>query len=176
MPTRPPQPLNAPRPMLVTPSGIVTETRFAQSRNAPTGSPAADCALDTRRVQTFVPTVWVRTCSPDVQGCQRKDPPPPANMAVNPSTVTVTVSPVRGWASMARGVSSGTASPSSQAAGTDTVGAVPVQSLGQNPAPHPIRTGNATKPKTIEYFMNCPLSEILDSRIYTPHLDHTRKT
>ena len=153
MPTRPPQPLNAPRPMRVTPSGTVTETRFAQSWNAPARSPAADCAPDTRRVQTFVPTVWVRTCSPDVQGCQRKVPPPPANMAVNPSTVTVTVSPVREWASTIRSVSPETTSPSSQAAGTNTVGAVPVQSVDRGSTPRPARIPKKTNPKPIIRFI-----------------------
>ena len=139
------QPANVPVPSAVTPAGSVTATRFVQSRNAPAGSPATDCVPDTRSVQTAVPAVWVRVCVPDVQGCQRNIPPPPENVAVSPSTVTVTVSPVREWASTARGVSPGTVSPSVQAAGTEMVGAVPVQSVARGSAPRPDRRPDSTR-------------------------------
>ena len=154
-------PVNAPAPISFSPAGSVTETRFVQSRNAPTGSPAADGVPDTVSRQTFVPAVWVRVCVPDVQGCQRNVPPPPANVAASPSTVTVTVSSVREWASTARGVSPGTVSPSVQAAGTEMVGAVPVQSVDRGSTPRPARAASTANPKTIECFMNmnCPPSE-----------------
>ena len=83
--------------------------------------------------------MWVRVCVPDVQGRQRNVPPPPENVAASPSTETVTVSPVREWASRARGVSPGTISPSVHAAGTEMVGAVPVQSVVRGSAPRPAR-------------------------------------
>ena len=138
-------PANTPAPISTSPDGSVTETRFVQSRNAPAGSPAADGAPDTVSRQTFVPAVWVRVCVPDVQGRQRNVPPLPANVAASPSTVTVTVSSVREWASTARGVSPGTVSPSVQAAETEMVGAVPVQSVVRGSAPHPDRRPDSTR-------------------------------
>ena len=156
------QPANVPVSSAVTPAGSVTETRFVQSRNAPTGSPVADGVPDTVSRQTFVPAVWVRVCVPDVQGRQRNVPPPPANVAVSPSTVTVTVSPVREWASTVEGpYPAGTESPFVQAAGTEIVDAVPVQSVDGGSTPRPARAASTANPKTIECFMNmnCPPSE-----------------
>ena len=133
-----------------------------QSRNVPAGNPSGDpstdCAPDTVSRQTFVPALWVRTCLPDVQDHQRKDPPPPTNVAVNPSTETVTVSPVRECASTVARSSTGIKSPSIQATGMEIVGAVPVQSVVRGSAPCPARAANTVNPKTIERFINinCP--------------------
>ena len=147
------QPANVPAPSAVMPDGSVTATRFVQSRNAPAGSPAADCVPDTRSVQTAVPAVWVRVCVPDVQGCQRNVPPLPANVAVSPSTVTVTVSPVREWTSRARIVSPGTVSPSVHAAGTEMVGAVPVQSVVRGSTPRPDRRPDSARSSAKTVFL-----------------------
>ena len=97
--------------------------------------------------------MWVRVCVPDVQGCQRNVPPPPENVAVSPSTATVTVSPVREWAATARGVSPDTVSPSVQAAGTEIVGAVPVQSVAGDSAPRPGRRPDNARSNTSVAFL-----------------------